>query len=286
MAGAPFRPRANDLDAAHPDLALIARSRSLADAFAGGPLARTVTEMFIRVMIVVGLYTFIGNSGVISFGHIGFMCLGAYATAWFSIPPLMKRYSLRGLPDIIAAQSIAVPGLARFSRRSSPGSIAYLFGRILMRLSGIAASIATFAMLAVINTVYSNWQSVTGATSSIVGIPMRTGLWTGLAGAVVAIVAAYLYSISRSGPRAARLARRGSRGQRARRRHRPRASVAFVLSALIIGLAGRALRPLPRRREPRRVLHEPDLHDALDAGRGRHEQSFRGRRRRRRAFRP
>ena len=40
-----------------------------------------------------------------------------------------------------------------------------------MRLSGIAASIATFAMLAVINVVYSNWDSVTGGTGSIVGIP-------------------------------------------------------------------------------------------------------------------
>ena len=73
---------------------------------------RTVTEMFIRVMIVVGLYTFIGNSGVISFGHIGFMCLGAYATAWFTIPPAMKRFSLRGLPDIIAHNQLPFPVLS------------------------------------------------------------------------------------------------------------------------------------------------------------------------------
>ena len=51
-----------------------------------GIFTRTIVELFIRVMVVVGLYTFIGNSGVISFGHIGFMCMGAYATAWFTIP--------------------------------------------------------------------------------------------------------------------------------------------------------------------------------------------------------
>ncbi|MGD0563217.1 MAG: branched-chain amino acid ABC transporter permease [Roseiarcus sp.] len=210
---------------------------ALAWFFAGGPLMRTVTEMFIRVMIVVGLYTFIGNSGVISFGHIGFMCLGAYATAWFTIPPAMKRFSLRGLPDIIAHNQLPFP-ISLALATIFTGAIAYVFGRILMRLSGIAASIATFAMLAVINTVYSNWQSVTGATSSIVGIPMKTGIWTGLAGAAAAIVVSYLYSISRSG-----LALRASRDEfvaasaagvdMVRER-----LVAFVVSAAIIGLAG------------------------------------------------
>ncbi|MGD0639262.1 MAG: branched-chain amino acid ABC transporter permease [Roseiarcus sp.] len=208
-----------------------------AASFAGGPLTRTVTEMFIRVMIVVGLYTFIGNSGVISFGQIGFMCLGAYATAWFTIPPAMKRFSLRGLPDIIAHNQLPFPVSLALATIFT-AAVAYVFGRVLMRLSGIAASIATFAMLAVINTVYSNWQSVTGATSSIVGIPMRTGLWTALAGAVAAIVVAYLYAISRSG-----LALRASRDEEVAAsasgvdmvRER---LVAFVLSAAIIGLAG------------------------------------------------
>jgi branched-chain amino acid transport system permease protein len=37
------------------------------------PFDRTVVEMFIRVMLVAGLYIFVGNSGVISFGHMGFM---------------------------------------------------------------------------------------------------------------------------------------------------------------------------------------------------------------------
>src|SRR4051812_5315330 len=59
-----------------------------------GPFGRTIVEMLIRVMLVVGIYIFVGNSGVISFGHIGFMCIGAYATAWFTIPPMMKKVTL------------------------------------------------------------------------------------------------------------------------------------------------------------------------------------------------
>src|SRR5215813_12634018 len=59
---------------------------------------RTVIEMFITTMVVVGLYVFIGNSGLLSFGHISFMCLGAYMTAWLTIPPVMKSITLKGLP--------------------------------------------------------------------------------------------------------------------------------------------------------------------------------------------
>ncbi|WP_119271060.1 branched-chain amino acid ABC transporter permease [Taklimakanibacter deserti] len=201
------------------------------------PFDRTIVEMFIRIMLVAGLYIFVGNSGVISFGHTGFMCLGAYAAAWFTIPPMMKKISLPGLPAFLAdAQlpfllSAALAGLLA-------ALFALIVGRIMMRLSGIAASIATFAMLAVINVVYSNWDSVTGGTGSIVGIPFLTGTWTALGGAALVVVIAYLYQISRSG-----LALRAARDEATAAaasgidivRER---LIAFVLSAFVIGIAG------------------------------------------------
>ena len=36
--------------------------------------------------VVIALYVFIGNSGVISFGQIGFFLVGAYAAGELSIP--------------------------------------------------------------------------------------------------------------------------------------------------------------------------------------------------------
>ena len=45
--------------------------------------------------IVVGLYVFIGNSGVISFGQIGFFLVGAYAAGELSIPAETKSSILR-----------------------------------------------------------------------------------------------------------------------------------------------------------------------------------------------
>lgn len=218
-------------------IAILIAIALLAKFVGSGPFSRTIVEMFIRVMLVVGIYIFVGNSGVISFGHIGFMCIGAYAAAWFTIPPMMKQVSLQGLPSFLMNAKLPI-----FLSAGLAGVIAALFalivGRIIMRLSGIAASIATFAMLAVINVVYSNWDSVTGGTGSIVGIPFYTGIWSALGGAILVVIIAYLYQISRSG-----LALRAGRDEAIAAaasginivRER---LIAFVISAFCIGIAG------------------------------------------------
>ena len=40
----------------------------------------------VKVSIVVALYVFIGNSGVLSFGHISFVALGAWTAGVLSVP--------------------------------------------------------------------------------------------------------------------------------------------------------------------------------------------------------
>ena len=56
----------------------------------------------IRVTLVVGFWIFAGNSGVISFGHAAFACLGAYTSAWLTLQPTMKTLLLPGLPGFLA----------------------------------------------------------------------------------------------------------------------------------------------------------------------------------------
>src|SRR3954469_7890778 len=198
---------------------------------------RTVVEMFINIMVVAGLYVFVGNSGLLSFGHISFMCLGAYMTAWLTIPPMMKSVTLKGLPTWLLHTQLpmwlATPISGLFA-----ALFALIVGRVIMRLSGIAASIATFGLLGVVNNVYSNWDSVTGGQGSIVGTPATMNVWIGWLGAAAALAIAYLYAISRSGLalRAARdegVAASASGIDIVRER-----LIAFVVSAFIIGLAG------------------------------------------------
>lgn len=201
------------------------------------PFNQTVIDLFVRVTLVVGLYIFIGNSGVMSFGHIGFTCLGAYAAAWLTINPIMKQSSLPGLPQwlidakLVYWQSAVVAAIFA-------GVAALIFGRVLMRLSGIAASIATFAVLAMINTIYANWDSVTGGTSSVVGIPIIRTIWPYLIGAVLAIFIAWAHAISRSGL-ALRAARDEPTAASASGVDIPRERlIAFVVSGAVMGLGG------------------------------------------------
>ena len=209
----------------------------LALAVGSKPFNQTIIDIFLRVILVVGLYVFVGNSGVISFGHIGFTCLGAYAAAWLTIPPMMKEMSLPGLPGWLMQLQMPYWGAAGIAAVFA-AVIALIFGRILMRLSGIAASIATFAMMAMINTVYSNWESVTAATSSVVGIPIVRTIWPYLIGAVLAVFVAWAHAISRAGL-ALRAARDEPTAAAASGVDIPRERlIAFTLSGAIMGLGG------------------------------------------------
>jgi hypothetical protein len=61
-----------------------------------------LTEMLVMIVIAVGISIFISNTGIISFGHIGFTCLGAYATAWMTCDPMWKSLMLPDLPSFLA----------------------------------------------------------------------------------------------------------------------------------------------------------------------------------------
>ena len=209
----------------------------VATAFHSSSFDRTVVDLLIRVVFVVGLYIFIGNSGVVSFGHAAFMMIGAYATGWQDCCSMTKSFFMPGLPQFMLDTTVPPP-IATFVSGLFAALFALFVGAAIMRLSGIAASIATFAMLVVVNVVYSNWDSVTAGTSTMTGIPAFTDRWVALLVAVFAIFVAYLYQISRFGlmlrtSREDEIAAKASGvdviGQRL---------LAFILSAFFAGLAG------------------------------------------------
>jgi branched-chain amino acid transport system permease protein len=108
----------------------------------------------------------------------------------------------------------------------------------LMRLSGVSASIATFAILVVAYVVFGNWTTVTGGQNSLMGLPPYVDLWTAVAWAVAAMVIAFAYQETRSA-----LLLRASREDEAAAQatgvnvvlHR---LIAFVISAFLSGIAG------------------------------------------------
>jgi branched-chain amino acid transport system permease protein len=198
---------------------------------------RTVTEALISIVLVVGLYIFIGNSGVVSFGHIGFAAIAAYADAWQTCCLAVRPLRLPDLPSFLF--TIETPALpAAIISALIASLVALLFGAALMRLSGLAASIGTFCFLAMVNITYTNWEGVTAGTSSLVGIPTYVNSWVALGWALVAMTTAYVYQrsslglslrASRDDEVAARAAGVNILGQRL---------VAFILSAFFVGIGG------------------------------------------------
>src|SRR3989338_6579781 len=83
-------------------IALLAVFVLLVGAFGDRSLGRMAAETLIRVTLVVGFWIFVGNSGVVSFGHAAFACVGAYVSAWVTLKPEMKTLLLTGLPDWLA----------------------------------------------------------------------------------------------------------------------------------------------------------------------------------------
>lgn len=200
-------------------------------------ISQSLTEALIRLVVVVGLYIFIGNSGIISFGHIGFMMIGAYATAWQTMDPMTKDIFVPGLPGYLLANAHHWI-LATVLGGLLAALIAFICGIALMRLSGIVASIGTFALFMTFYSFYLQWSSWTAGQSSLVGIPVTTTPWVGLAFCLVAMVVAFIYARSRFGlalraTREDEVAAKASGVDVTRQR-----LYAFTLSAFFCGMAG------------------------------------------------
>jgi branched-chain amino acid transport system permease protein len=218
-------------------LALIVLSISLLASAAPITVQRRVAEGFVTLVTVVGLYIFVGNSGLLSFGNVSFMAIGAYVSAILTMRPAAKAMFLPGLPEAIqATQWVPIP--AAIAGGAFAAILAFLVGVPLMRLSGIAASIATFALLSITRIGIGNWNSVTGGQNSLMGLPIYTTVWTGLAWSLVAMAVAFVYQESRSGlilraTREDEVAARASGSNVYRHR-----LIAFVVSAFFSAIGG------------------------------------------------
>lgn len=200
-------------------------------------LSRAVTEMLIYVVAVVGLQIFIGNSGIISFGHVTFMLIGAYVSAWLTCLPAMKSMFMPGLPPLLMHADVPVAAAAVIAGATA-AAFAGITGSVLMRLSGLAASIALFALLATMRSIYLNWDGWTGGASSVIGLPLYLNVPVAAAWAGIAIVTAVAFRELRFG-----LAIRASRDELVA----AQASAvnvyavrlfALVVSAFFLGIAG------------------------------------------------
>ena len=202
-----------------------------------GAVVLTATNFLVMLVAVLGISVFSGNSGIISFGNVAFMAIGAQVSATLTLPPAIKTPNLPLLPDFINA--------AQFDLWSATAValiiviiVAVVSGLALVRMSPTSASIATLGFLIIVNSIIVGAQGFTRGSQAMYGVPKLVNLPIAVVLAAVAIVVARLYRDSAAGVRL-RAGRDNDAAARACGIDVPAERLrAWVVGALLSGLAG------------------------------------------------
>lgn len=184
----------------------------------------------LTVIVGVGLNVLMGLTGLVSFGHVGFYAIGAYATA--ALTTKLGWSFWWTLPISVVAT----------------GALGALLGLVALRVKGPYLAMVTIAFGFVVEFTAVEWEGVTGGQNGLMNIPhpALAGWSLGERGiAVVAIVlmllALVLYKqMARSSWGLAMRAVRDSEIAAGSMGVNPLAvrTLAFTLSAVLAGIAG------------------------------------------------
>ena len=154
-----------------------------------------VINLGIYLILVLSLNLSNGFTGVFSLGHIGFMALGAYASAILTLPLREKQEYLPNLPAWLAGVHFD------FHLGSFPlgfltatviaallvSLVALLVGLVLMRLSGHFVAVATLGFLVIVRVLLFNADNLTRGSRTFSNVTPYTNLWWVWAWALLAI---------------------------------------------------------------------------------------------------
>ena len=153
-------------------------------------------DTLVKVAIVVALYVFIGNSGVLSFGHVSFVAVGAWTAGVLTVPEDQKRITMPGLAHFLLTTNVG--NAASLALAAVVGGVfAFAVGLPLMRLSGLAAGIATFGVLEITNNVLTYEQRIGPGLNAFSSVPSTTGIWQAAIGGIICVAVAYAYQRTR-----------------------------------------------------------------------------------------
>src|SRR4030095_8064877 len=197
------RPRGAGVKARRDALQLLGPVSLVVSAGIVGAFVSQTTEIYfvtalISVSTVVAIYVFVGNSGVLSFGHISFFAVGVWAAGVLSIPEQEKPARMPYLFEFLSSRTVGnVPSL--LIAAVVGGIFALVVGLPLMRLSGLAAGIATFAVLGITYNVLTYEQKIGPGLNAFSVVPQTTGIWQAAIAGLICATAAYVYQRTRFG---------------------------------------------------------------------------------------
>src|SRR3954471_18876323 len=154
-----------------------------------------VINLGLFIILTVSLNLTSGFTGVFSLGQIGFMALGAYASAILTLPLQEKSAYLPDLPSWIAGvhlDQVVGPVPVGFLAATLIAAVlvsvvGWLVGRVLMRLSGHFVAVATLGFLVIVRVILFNADEFTRGSRTFSNVSPYTNLWWAWGWALIAI---------------------------------------------------------------------------------------------------
>jgi branched-chain amino acid transport system permease protein len=159
---------------------------------------RLMTLFCVNLCGVLAFQLFSGNSGVVSFGHTAFMGIGAYVSAWLTMPATILKTTLPNMPPWLAGYELALP-VSLLLVLCVGFALAAVSGLPIARLGGASASIATLGFLIIIYSILAAARDLTRGNQAFYGVPRVTDIIVSLTFACLFILTARLYRESRQG---------------------------------------------------------------------------------------
>ena len=157
-----------------------------------------MTSFLITTIAVIGLQIFSGNSGIISFGHAGFVALGAYLSGILTMSAAMKGVVLPSLPGWIGRIELSLPA-ALLTTVLLVGLVGVIIGCVIVRLGGYAAAIASLGVLVIVHAVLLGLPDLTRGAQTFYGILPLTTFPVALIATIGAAIVGRAYRNSRAG---------------------------------------------------------------------------------------
>ncbi|MEM1483822.1 branched-chain amino acid ABC transporter permease [Oscillospiraceae bacterium PP1C4] len=161
----------------------------------------TVDSYVRRILNLCAIYTILGLSmnlvngftGLFSLGQAGFMAVGAYCVAIFTVPVESRAAVFYLSPQAPWLANIQLPFVVALVLGGAVSAIiAFLIGAPVLRLKGDYLAIATLGFSEIIRIIFTNTQSITNGALGIKNIPTISSLWWTFTIAILVIIFMFL----------------------------------------------------------------------------------------------
>lgn len=153
-------------------------------------VVRTLNLCAIYAIIGLSMNLINGFTGLFSLGQAGFMAIGAYTVAIFTLPLNLRStiFYMQPMNSVIAGIHLDfVPAVLLGGVIAAVA--AFLIGAPVLRLRGDYLAIATLGFSEIIRTILTNWQDVTNGSLGINKIPDNANnMWWSFGTAIVVTI--------------------------------------------------------------------------------------------------